>query len=93
MLDEARPVGVGRTPDHPIRVAATPQQLQRLRRCVAGRRPVLLAMHAARAAGRSLADPAVKQAAYRHVETRAVHGAPPPGLWLCTGIPLLGILS
>lgn len=61
-LAQADPVPVGRTPDHPVRVAASQQQLDVLRRCLEGRRPLLLAVLVAD--GR-LTSPEVKQAAYQ----------------------------
>ncbi|KAL4459052.1 hypothetical protein ABPG75_013917 [Micractinium tetrahymenae] len=63
-LAEARPVAVGRTPSHPVRVPASQRQLEVLRRCMAGRRPVVLAVLGA---GGRLRAPEVKQAAYRYI--------------------------
>ena len=64
VLAAARPVPAGRTPDFPVRAAASRAGLERLALCVAARRPVVLAMVSS-GGGAGLASHEVKAEAYR----------------------------
>ena len=67
LLSEARPAAAGRTPDFPVRSVATLASVELLSRCLAARRPVVLAAVGASEArgGAGLAGRDVKAAAYR----------------------------
>ena len=62
MLASAEPAPEGRTPEFPIRAAATRGQTQRLLRCLRARRPVLEEIADA---GHNVHDRRLKQVMYR----------------------------
>lgn len=70
-LRAAQPVAVGPTPDCPVRVVATREQLEWLARCGEARRAVLAAAASAQGRAADLGGSEVKAAAYQYLRQAA----------------------